>query len=320
LAEATKVRTVGTTTTGYTWDQTGLGNVLSDGNEYVWGLGLISQIASGNPTYAHSDGLGSTRLQTDGTGTVVGTQDYDAFGATRSQTGVQLPFTYTGQQVDPESGLVYLRNRYLDPSTGRFQTPDPLGFAGSGVNLYAYVANSPLNATDPNGLGGPPDPDGLLTAEFGAMQEGIATDVGPREYFTYQWEAGLSNEEDAAAAVAEKAMAATDCPFAAEGEGSTILYRAVGPNERADIQQSGKYRLKYGGAEAKYFYPTNGQMEAFANSKWDVAKAYWGTSVEVTQSELAKADEISPLGEGKAYVFRGSDLPSGSITIMGRIH
>jgi RHS repeat-associated protein len=145
-------KTVGTTTTDYTWDPTGLGNVLSDGNDYVWGLGLISQIASGTPTYAHSDGLGSIRLLTDGSGTVVGTQEYDAFGATRSQTGVQLPFTYTGEQVDPESGLVYLRNRYLDPTTGRFQTPDPLGFAGSGVNLYAYVANSPLSATDPNGL------------------------------------------------------------------------------------------------------------------------------------------------------------------------
>jgi RHS repeat-associated protein len=77
---------------------------------------------------------------------VVGTQDYDAFGATRDQTGVQLPFTYTGQQVDPERGLVYLRNRYLDPTTGRFQTPDPLGFVSSGVNLYEYVANRVANA------------------------------------------------------------------------------------------------------------------------------------------------------------------------------
>ena len=124
-------KTVSSTTTNYTWDQTGIGQVISDGNDYVWGLGLISHIASGTPTYAHSDGLGSTRLLTDSSGSVVGTpQQYDAFGATRSQSGTQLPFTYTGAQVDPESGLVYLRNRYLDPSTGRFQTPDPLGFCG----------------------------------------------------------------------------------------------------------------------------------------------------------------------------------------------
>lgn len=65
---------------------------------------------------------------------------------------MQLPFTYTGEQVDPESGLVYLCNRYLDPATGRFLTPDPLGFAGSGVNLYAYVGNNPATLTDPSGL------------------------------------------------------------------------------------------------------------------------------------------------------------------------
>jgi RHS repeat-associated protein len=81
-----------------------------------------------------------------GLGKVVGIQDYDAFGATRDQAGVQLPFTYTGEQVDPDSGLVYLRNRYPDPTTGRCLTPDPLGFAGSVINLYEYVANRVANA------------------------------------------------------------------------------------------------------------------------------------------------------------------------------
>jgi hypothetical protein len=31
--------TVGEVTTTYAWDPTGLGTVLSDGNEYVWGWG-----------------------------------------------------------------------------------------------------------------------------------------------------------------------------------------------------------------------------------------------------------------------------------------
>ena len=42
----------------------------------------------------------------------MGTQAYDAFGATRSQTGVQLAFTYTGEQLDPESGLFAPTNGY----------------------------------------------------------------------------------------------------------------------------------------------------------------------------------------------------------------
>jgi YD repeat-containing protein len=107
-------KTTGGVTTNYTWDQTGLGTVVGDGNEYVWGAGLISRVTVANvTTYAHSDGLGSIRLLTDATGASVGTQAYDAFGATRAQTGELLSFTYTGEQVDPESGLVYPRARYV---------------------------------------------------------------------------------------------------------------------------------------------------------------------------------------------------------------
>lgn len=85
---------------------------------------------------------------------MVGSQQYDAFGASRNQSGVQLPFTYTGEQTDAESGLVYLRARYLDPSTGRFLSRDP--FPGLQTDPrtqhpYAYVGNDPTNLTDPSG-------------------------------------------------------------------------------------------------------------------------------------------------------------------------
>jgi len=42
-------------------------------------------------------------------------------------------------------------SQYYDPRLGRFLQPDPIGQAG-GLNLYAYVGNDPLNATDPQGL------------------------------------------------------------------------------------------------------------------------------------------------------------------------
>ena len=32
---------------------------------------------------------------------------------------------------------------------GRFINPDPIGLAGGDSNLYAYVGNDPMNATDP---------------------------------------------------------------------------------------------------------------------------------------------------------------------------
>jgi hypothetical protein len=66
-------KTVNSVTTTYTWDQLGLGVVLDDGEEYVWGVGLIGQITGSNDeTYAHADGLGSIRVLTDDTGVSVG--------------------------------------------------------------------------------------------------------------------------------------------------------------------------------------------------------------------------------------------------------
>jgi RHS repeat-associated protein len=148
-------KTVDGTTTRITWDVLGLPRVLADGDEYVWGQGLIGRVtAGGTATYAHADGLGSIRLLTDAMGTSVGTKQYDAFGAARTTTGVMLPFGYTGEQEDSESGLVYLRARYLDPGTGRFLSQDR--FAGfiavpGTQHRYTYVGNSPTRWADPTG-------------------------------------------------------------------------------------------------------------------------------------------------------------------------
>jgi len=44
------------------------------------------------------------------------------------------------------------RARYYNPTTGRFLSEDPLGFKGSGTNLYAYAAWNPISNKDPLGL------------------------------------------------------------------------------------------------------------------------------------------------------------------------
>jgi len=49
------------------------------------------------------------------------------------------------------SGLVYQRNRYYDPKTGRFTQVDPIGLAG-GLNSYGFGAGDPVSHADPLGL------------------------------------------------------------------------------------------------------------------------------------------------------------------------
>ena len=44
-----------------------------------------------------------------------------------------------------------MRNRYYDPSAGRFTQEDPIGLAG-GLNLYGFAAGDPVNFSDPFGL------------------------------------------------------------------------------------------------------------------------------------------------------------------------
>lgn len=51
---------------------------------------------------------------------------------------------------DPETGLLYLINRYYDPATGQFLSVDPL--EGLTQQPYQYASDNPVNNTDPNGL------------------------------------------------------------------------------------------------------------------------------------------------------------------------
>ncbi|MFJ3637827.1 RHS repeat-associated core domain-containing protein [Streptomyces sp. NPDC090112] len=62
------------------------------------------------------------------------------------------PLRHPGQSFDPETGLHYNFNRYYDPATGRYISPDPLGLAPA-INHYTYVAN-PFTLWDPLGLAG----------------------------------------------------------------------------------------------------------------------------------------------------------------------
>ena len=113
--------------------------------------------------YYQRDRLGNITEITNSVGTVVQRYVYDAFGKITiyddqnniitpdSPKYLKNPFTYTGREYDPETGLYYFRARYYNPETGRFLSEDPIGFGGRDANLYRYVLNNPTNLTDPSG-------------------------------------------------------------------------------------------------------------------------------------------------------------------------
>lgn len=88
--------------------------------------------------------------------------------------------SFTGKEWDPETGLYYYRARYDDPTTGRFLSEDPVGFAAS-TNHYVYVQNNPVLFTDPTGLYVylPPPSFG---AGFASVEVGCAKRIG--EYYS----------------------------------------------------------------------------------------------------------------------------------------
>ncbi len=63
-------------------------------------------------------------------------------------------FLFTGRRFDAATGFYYYRNRYYDPSSGRFLSRDPKDLVSEWTNPYAYVANNPVNWQDPMGLEG----------------------------------------------------------------------------------------------------------------------------------------------------------------------
>jgi RHS repeat-associated protein len=122
---------------------------------YTFGNDLLSQKRGMENRYFHYDHLGSTRHLTDESETVTDAYDYQAFGEPLSVTGGTVnPYLFTGEQHDPETGLVYLRARYYDPGVGRFLTRDTWnGRRGEPISLhkYLYANGNPVVFVDPTG-------------------------------------------------------------------------------------------------------------------------------------------------------------------------
>jgi RHS repeat-associated protein len=134
----------------------------------------------------HGDHLGSAQVITDYEGELYERIEYTPYGETWIEhkypgyTNTDIPYRFTGKELDAETGFYYYGARYLDPRTSRWLSGDPaLGeyipaapvndeakkgngnLPGQGgvfnlVNLhvYHYAGNNPVKYVDPKGRAG----------------------------------------------------------------------------------------------------------------------------------------------------------------------
>jgi len=133
-------------------DVDGSGNILA---RYTAGGGIdepLAELLSTTTSYYQQDGMNSVTSLSSSSGTLAKTYTFDSFGKLTASIGTLTNrFQYTGREFDQETAVYYYRARYIDPSTGRFFSEDPVRFF-EGPNFYRYVRDNPLNLIDATGL------------------------------------------------------------------------------------------------------------------------------------------------------------------------
>ena len=98
------------------------------------------------------DGLGSAVGEVDPSGSLTSSPKYDVYGLVRSNPGTAssaMGFVGgLGHLSEANTGLIYMKARYYDPSLGRFASEDP---GRDGGNWFVYCHNSPNNLVDETG-------------------------------------------------------------------------------------------------------------------------------------------------------------------------
>ena len=105
--------------------------------------------------YYHNDPLGSPIAATAEDGTLLWRERYQPYGnRDLHDAPARQRLWFTGKAEEAFLGLQDFGARWYDPYSGRFISPDPVGFVESNLqsfNKYAYANNNPYRYVDPDG-------------------------------------------------------------------------------------------------------------------------------------------------------------------------
>ena len=150
---------------------------------YTIGQERISLSRDEKVWYYGYDGHGDTRLLIDEQGTVTHTYSYDAWGNLLTKTGgTSNTYLYTGESYDANTGLYYLRARYMNPANGLFITMD--SYQGNmyepiTLHKYLYANVNPVVYTDPTGY------FSFSETQIGQTIEGILQSAYPTNFHKF---------------------------------------------------------------------------------------------------------------------------------------
>ena len=196
-------KTQGNTVHKYYWDRNYVSNETVGSNftasNYIGIQGIFAREENNSVNYLFKNAHGDVKNIVNND-ISLNDYDYDAYG---NQYNLYVndtnPLRYCGEYFDEESGLIYLRNRYYDPSIGRFTTEDPIN---DGINWYMYCSGNPITFVDPSGLESfvfvaeNMKEQGIVRGEYYTKKYGTYSYIIPvasAENFVYKWNVYFSS-------------------------------------------------------------------------------------------------------------------------------
>jgi len=101
-------------------------------------------------SYLHSDHRGTPTVKTDSNSVVNYPSRLMPYGVPYDGIWREGP-GFTKHATDEDAQLSYMQQRYYDPVSMRFLSPDPVAAGVNSFNVYAYANNNPYTFVDPDG-------------------------------------------------------------------------------------------------------------------------------------------------------------------------